>query len=208
MTARIKLLGAHGHRRARRPQDGRIKTVSPARAAKSSCASRRMPTAFGEKLVMRIFTPEVLVRDFEELGFTQRGPRALGKDDQASRTASSWSPGPTGSGKTTTLYSTLKLLATDGGQRLHDRGPDRDDRARVQPDAGAAGDRRRLRRAACARCCGRIPTSSWSAKSATATPPRWRSRPRSPATWCCRRCTPTTRRRRSRACSTSACRRT
>jgi general secretion pathway protein E len=70
-----------------------------------------MPTAFGEKLVMRIFDPEVLVRDFAELGFT---------DEDARRWNAMVSlpngivlvTGPTGSGKTTTLYSTLKQLAT------------------------------------------------------------------------------------------------
>ena len=72
-----------------------------------------MPTAFGEKLVMRIFDPEVLVRElFRELGFSDEDRiRALERDDRRGRTASCWSPGPTGSGKTTTLYSTLKQLA-------------------------------------------------------------------------------------------------
>ena len=70
-----------------------------------------LPTAFGEKLVMRIFDPEVLVRNFSDLGFSE--------DDQARWKSMSESPngvilvtGPTGSGKTTTLYSTLKQLAT------------------------------------------------------------------------------------------------
>jgi general secretion pathway protein E len=70
-----------------------------------------MPTAFGEKIVMRIFSPEVLVRDFTDLGFTQ--------DDRARWETMTREPngiilvtGPTGSGKTTTLYSTLKTLAT------------------------------------------------------------------------------------------------
>ena len=52
-----------------------------------------------------------------------------------------------------------------------------------------------LRRRRCARSCAPTPTSSWSARSATARPRRSRSRPRSPATSCSRRCTPTTRRR-------------
>ena len=70
-----------------------------------------LPTAFGEKLVMRIFDPEVLVRNFTDLGFSE--------EDQARWKSMSESPngvilvtGPTGSGKTTTLYSTLKQLAT------------------------------------------------------------------------------------------------
>src|SRR2546430_1176853 len=70
-----------------------------------------LPTAFGEKIVMRIFDPEVLVRDFRELGFSD--------DDQKRWNEMTARPngivlvtGPTGSGKTTTLYSTLKTLAT------------------------------------------------------------------------------------------------
>jgi general secretion pathway protein E len=69
-----------------------------------------MPTAFGEKLVMRIFDPEVLVRNYRELGFSEA-------DDEIWQTMISQPngiilvTGPTGSGKTTTLYSTLKQLA-------------------------------------------------------------------------------------------------
>jgi general secretion pathway protein E len=70
-----------------------------------------LPTAFGEKLVMRIFDPEVLVRNMAELGFSEQ--------DEARWHSIAGQPngiilvtGPTGSGKTTTLYSTLKQLAT------------------------------------------------------------------------------------------------
>src|SRR6185312_15032912 len=70
-----------------------------------------LPTAHGEKLVMRIFDPEVLLRDFKDLGFTQ--------DEHETWQKLIREPGgmllvtgPTGSGKTTTLYSTLKQLAT------------------------------------------------------------------------------------------------
>ena len=70
-----------------------------------------MPTAFGEKVVMRIFTPEVLVRDFAELGFTvedrERWGRMIKEPNGIILVT-----GPTGSGKTTTLYSSLKQLAT------------------------------------------------------------------------------------------------
>jgi len=109
ITSRIKLLGRMDVIEKRRPQDGRIKTKM---ADKGEIELRisTMPTAFGEKVVMRIFEPEVLVKDFSELGFP---------DDEAAR----WRlmtekpngiilvTGPTGSGKTTTLYSTLKMLA-------------------------------------------------------------------------------------------------
>src|SRR6266853_921067 len=94
----------------RRPQDGRIKT----RTADGQDVELRLstlPTAFGEKLVMRVFDPEVIVKDFSELGFSE--------DDKTRWKQMTGQPngivlvtGPTGSGKTTTLYSTLKTLAT------------------------------------------------------------------------------------------------
>ncbi|MCH2219700.1 MAG: GspE/PulE family protein, partial [Dechloromonas sp.] len=94
----------------RRPQDGRIKTRTPA-GQEVELRLSTLPTAFGEKMVMRIFDPEVLVRDFRSRGFSD--------DDQSRWKQMTTSPngiilvtGPTGSGKTTTLYTTLKQLAT------------------------------------------------------------------------------------------------
>ncbi|MFZ3019721.1 MAG: GspE/PulE family protein [Gallionella sp.] len=110
ITNRIKLLGRMDMVEKRRPQDGRIKTVS-ADGDEIELRLSTMPTAFGEKLVMRIFDPEILVKNFADLGFTR---------DQTSMW-NGWTrqpngiilvTGPTGSGKTTTLYSTLKQLAT------------------------------------------------------------------------------------------------
>ncbi|MBI5889845.1 MAG: type II/IV secretion system protein [Nitrosomonadales bacterium] len=110
MTSRIKLLGRMDLMEKRRPQDGRIKTRTEA-GQEIELRLSTLPTAFGEKLVMRIFDPEVLVRDFSELGFSE--------DDRARWEMMTSKPngiilvtGPTGSGKTTTLYSTLKSLAT------------------------------------------------------------------------------------------------
>jgi general secretion pathway protein E len=110
MTSRIKILGRMDVVEKRRPQDGRIKTRM-ADGQEVELRLSTLPTAFGEKLVMRIFDPEVLVRDFSELGFSE--------EDQARWKAMAGKPngvilvtGPTGSGKTTTLYSTLKQLAT------------------------------------------------------------------------------------------------
>ena len=110
MTSRIKILGRMDVVEKRRPQDGRIKT----RTADEQDIELRLstlPTAFGEKLVMRVFDPEVIVKDFGELGFSE--------DDKARWKQMTGQPngiilvtGPTGSGKTTTLYSTLKTLAT------------------------------------------------------------------------------------------------
>jgi len=110
MTSRIKILGRMDVVEKRRPQDGRIKT----RTADGQDVELRLstlPTAFGEKLVMRVFDPEVIVKDFAELGFSE--------DDKSRWKQMIEQPngiilvtGPTGSGKTTTLYSTLKTLAT------------------------------------------------------------------------------------------------
>jgi len=110
MTSRIKILGRMDVVEKRRPQDGRIKT----RTADGQDVELRLstlPTAFGEKLVMRVFDPEVIVKDFSELGFSE--------DDKSRWKQMIDQPngiilvtGPTGSGKTTTLYSTLKTLAT------------------------------------------------------------------------------------------------
>jgi general secretion pathway protein E len=110
VTSRIKLLARMEIVEKRRPQDGRIKTVGTD-GQEIELRISTMPTAFGEKIVMRIFSPEVLVRDFEDLGFTA--------DDRSRWESMTSEPhgiilvtGPTGSGKTTTLYSTLKGLAT------------------------------------------------------------------------------------------------
>jgi general secretion pathway protein E len=110
MTARIKLLGRMDVIEKRRPQDGRIKTRTHA-GQEVELRLSTMPTAFGEKLVMRIFDPEVVVKTLPELGFPP--------DDAARWDGLTRRPhgiilvtGPTGSGKTTTLYTTLKALAT------------------------------------------------------------------------------------------------
>jgi general secretion pathway protein E len=110
MTSRIKLLARMEIVEKRRPQDGRIKTLAPD-GEEIELRISTMPTAFGEKIVMRIFTPEVLVRDFAELGFTaddtERWQRMIREPNGIILVT-----GPTGSGKTTTLYSSLKQIAT------------------------------------------------------------------------------------------------
>ena len=110
MTSRIKILGRMDVVEKRRPQDGRIKTRTPD-GEEVELRLSTMPTAFGEKLVMRIFNPDVLVKDFTELGFSEddkrRWNQLIGRPHGIVLVT-----GPTGSGKTTTLYSTLKQLAT------------------------------------------------------------------------------------------------
>jgi general secretion pathway protein E len=111
MTSRIKLLGRMDVVEKRRPQDGRIKTRTVA-GREIELRLSTMPTAFGEKLVMRIFDPDVLVCDFEELGFS-RDDRARWQKMTSLPSGIILVTGPTGSGKTTTLYTTLKELATE-----------------------------------------------------------------------------------------------
>lgn len=111
MVARIKLLGRMDVVEKRRPLDGRIKTRN-LRGDEVEMRLSTLPTAFGEKMVMRIFDPDTTVKNLDELGFAQHD-------------AKRWEQlvlrphgiilvtGPTGSGKTTTLYSTLKRVATE-----------------------------------------------------------------------------------------------
>ncbi len=110
VVSRLKILGRMDVAEKRKPQDGRLKTKSP-EGSEIELRLSTLPTAFGEKLVMRIFDPDVLLRSFKELGL-------IGDDHERWQGMIHEShgivlvTGPTGSGKTTTLYSTLKQLAT------------------------------------------------------------------------------------------------
>ena len=109
ITSRLKTMCRMDIAEKRRPQDGRIKTEHDGKEIELRVST--LPTAFGEKMVMRIFDPDVLLRDLSGLGFY---------DDEMS-TFAEWIKrphgiilvtGPTGSGKTVTLYSALKSLAS------------------------------------------------------------------------------------------------
>ncbi len=110
VTSRIKILGRMNVAEKRKPQDGRLKTRSP-EGNEVELRLSTLPTAFGEKLVMRIFDPDVLLKKWSELGFSredyQRWQSLVHEPNGIVLVT-----GPTGSGKTTTLYSTLKSLAT------------------------------------------------------------------------------------------------
>jgi general secretion pathway protein E len=111
MTARIKLLGRMDVIEKRRPQDGRIKTRNP-RGDEIEMRISTLPTVFGEKMVMRIFDPDTAVKDLDGLGFSQHD--ATRWEELVKRpNGIILVTGPTGSGKTTTLYSTLKRVATE-----------------------------------------------------------------------------------------------
>src|SRR5216684_3682726 len=108
LVSRIKMISRMDISEKRRPQDGRIKTERDGREVELRVST--LPTAFGEKVVIRIFDPDTLVKDIAELGFEQDEKEIF----------ESWIDqphglilvtGPTGSGKTTTLYSALKALA-------------------------------------------------------------------------------------------------
>jgi general secretion pathway protein E len=110
VTSRIKILGRMDVVEKRRPQDGRIKTRMPD-GEEVELRLSTLPTAHGEKLVMRIFDPEVLMRDFKDLGFAQ-DEHEIWQRLIKSPNGIVLVTGPTGSGKTTTLYTTLKQIAT------------------------------------------------------------------------------------------------
>jgi general secretion pathway protein E len=110
VISRIKIMGRLDVAEKRKPQDGRIKTLSPD-GVEIELRLSSMPTAFGEKLVLRIFDPEVLVKNFAALGLEKKESETW--NDMISRPYGIiLVTGPTGSGKTTTLYTSLKHLAT------------------------------------------------------------------------------------------------
>jgi general secretion pathway protein E len=111
----------------RRPQDGRIKTEYKGREVEFRVST--MPVAFGEKVVLRIFDPDIILQDLEELGFAPR-EYELFRSFISRPHGIILVTGPTGSGKTTTLYSALKTISTpevnvitveDPIEMVHDR---------------------------------------------------------------------------------------
>ena len=110
VISRLKGLGRMDVAEKRKPQDGRIKTRTPS-GAEVELRLATLPTAFGEKMVMRIFDPQVLLKNFDQLGLT---PEDLQRWQQMTTRPNGiiLITGPTGSGKTSTLYATLKQLAT------------------------------------------------------------------------------------------------
>ncbi|MEM9294112.1 MAG: ATPase, T2SS/T4P/T4SS family [Acidobacteriota bacterium] len=109
VVSRLKTMSRLDIAEKRRPQDGRVKTIRGGREVELRVST--LPVAFGEKVVLRIFDPEVLTQDLTTLGFY---PDELGhfNDFITSPHGIVLVTGPTGSGKTTTLYSALKSIAT------------------------------------------------------------------------------------------------
>lgn len=111
VIARIKILGLLDVAEKRRPQDGRLK-MCITEQQEIELRLSTLPTAHGEKMVLRLFNPEVLLRDLSQLGFDQELLSTWQHLIQ-SKHGMILVTGPTGSGKTTTLYSTLKHCASE-----------------------------------------------------------------------------------------------
>ena len=109
ITSRIKTIARLDMAEKRRPQDGRIKLERGGVEAEIRVSS--VPVAFGEKMVMRVMDPDILFQDLENLGIT---PMDMLKYQQFITMPHGiiLVTGPTGSGKSTTLYSTLRYLST------------------------------------------------------------------------------------------------
>jgi general secretion pathway protein E len=109
IISRIKTLARMDIAEKRKPQDGRIKTAHEGKEVELRIST--LPVAFGEKVVIRIFDPVVLMKEVEELGFYPKEMKLV-KSFITNTNGIILSTGPTGSGKTTTLYSLLKILST------------------------------------------------------------------------------------------------
>jgi len=107
IVSRIKIMAELDISERRLPQDGRIKIKITGRTVDLRVSS--LPTIFGEKVVMRILDPMALKIDMTQLGFRRED---LGKFEEAIHKPFGiiLVTGPTGSGKTTTLYSALQQL--------------------------------------------------------------------------------------------------
>ncbi len=109
LASRIKTLSRMDIAEKRKPQDGRIKTVQNGKEIELRVST--LPVAFGEKIVMRIFDPGILMQEIDELGFSQN-ELGIFRTLISAPYGLILVTGPTGSGKTTTLYSALKILST------------------------------------------------------------------------------------------------
>jgi general secretion pathway protein E len=137
-VSRVKMLSRMDIAEKRRPQDGRIKTEYKGREVEFRVST--MPVAFGEKVVLRIFDPDIILQDLEELGFSPR-EYELFRSFIARPHGIILVTGPTGSGKTTTLYSALKTIATPEVNVITVEDPiemvyDRFNQVGVQPQIG------------------------------------------------------------------------
>ena len=191
IISRLKIQSNMSIAEKRIPQDGRIQASVGGKLIdlRVSC----LPTVHGESIVMRILDKEGLRLGLPELGFftddQQTFERLIGLPDGILLVT-----GPTGSGKTTTLYSCLNYHQSAGPQDHYGRRPGGISARGHQPGAGERNDRVHVSPGRCARCSARRPTWSCWEKFATWRRRRSQSMPRSLVTLFSRRCTRTMRR--------------
>lgn len=109
IISRIKTLSRLNMAEKRRPQDGRIKTDKGGTEVEIRVST--VPVAFGEKVVMRIMDPDILFQDLVKLGFSETDFNAYNRFIKMPH-GIVLVCGPTGSGKSTTLYSSLRSIST------------------------------------------------------------------------------------------------
>ncbi len=173
--SRIKLMAQMDITEKRLAQDGHIPDASKRHQADVRIGTG--PTIHGERAVLRLMPDATSFAGLRDLGLTEDQQRRLEKSVTAPSGIMLF-VGPVGSGKSTTTYTCRAMLNRPERCGRHDRRPRRAADARGEPDPDRHPDRVRLRRSRCGGCCGRIRTSSWSARSATPRRPTSRSGPR------------------------------
>ena len=205
LVARLKIMAGMDIAEKRLPQDGRIRIQSE-NGRDIDFRASSLKTLHGEKIVLRMLNHDKGVPKLEDLGLGSSSLTDL-RQFLKHQHGVILVVGPTGSGKTTTLCSALTSIQSERTNITTIEDPIEYQLPGINQTQ--IQDKIKLSFAArCDRSCARIPTSSSSARFAIRRRRALRCRRRRPATWCSRRCTPTTRRRPSRACSTSASSRT
>ena len=186
LVSRLKLMSGLDIAEKRLPQDGRFSVKIGGKSIDVRVAT--MPTQFGESVVLRLLDQAADLMSLEELGMPAAA-RAVPRPDRAQRRH--------GAGHRTDRQwqdHDPVFSAQPSESRRHEdhhgRGPGRVPARPHQSGAGATRRSAWISRACCAPHCARIRTSSWSARCATRKRSISACGPRSPATWCSRRCTP------------------
>jgi hypothetical protein len=200
ITSRLKIMAKLDISEKRLPQDGRIMLKMNIGGRKKQLDFRvsTLPTLWGEKIVLRLLDKENLRLDMTKLGFE---PESLVKFEKAILKPYGMVLGHRPHGFRKNQYALFVHLASQPARHQHHDGR-RSGRISVgwrQPGADERADWIELLPPLCDLSCGRIPTSFWSAKSATSKRRKSPSRPLSPATLCFPLCTPTARPRPSPA---------
>ena len=175
IAVRLKVMASMNIAERRAPQDGRISLSVSGRAVDFRVSS--LPTTFGENIVLRVLDRHKGIVALDRLGLHEDALDGL-RLMMARPEGLILVTGPTGSGKTTTLYSMLEHLKHRIGQHHDPGGSGRVPDGADPPDLGERRAAPDLRQRPCAACCGRIRTSSSSARSGTRRRRRWRSGPR------------------------------